>query len=1523
MEEDTAAHEPKRARVSAADVAPGESTGQNLAVSVGSAAGVADVDAAATPSTTPQRPTAPDVPVRVSRRLHLKRLRRQADREREREREREEEDDKAQASAVAATRVRRRSTARTSRRAAAVKARPRPRRPAVTLPDGIRNCLFSATALSDCAGRASCDTAYEGFRRIVEGLSPAALAAATASREATAEQLVLPILNGVLSFSGRVFAGDDGPGTAPGFLLSRSGAASGARSVGSARLADDEVLAVVVVAQLNSRLCEHASRAVRRLHGTAVRWAVLTDGAAWRLFHCEGHERARAHRFFHVRLFDFDRAGGAVALSPVASDPASFRWFPFVMGRGAYEGRAPLGSPASAGAGAAATDSGTLPLLEAIAKRSREHVTLMRRRVLRASVGALEALVLAFQRSAPPSAALATHVDHGSLVVLRIMYILMAEARGILPLDVPAYWDLSLTKLVVHLSRDPLSRLPCATSTWAYLHRLFVLVHNGTGAATPSRGDGSGAGDTFEPRLPPFALAAHRTSMFAALAPWQTEGSAEFGALTATSMGATHAGDSQHPIAAKTTEDLLRDVVLALGTAWSHTASAVTLKRGRGEASTTEGMEVIDYGVFEPRDIGAMYEVLLGVSDSFSAVSSAQPSAGCAGAGAARSSLMASVLSRLEKSSYFTPDWAVCRLVRSALRSAVSSATDRAVSGRRSVVDELLRLRILDPAMGSGHFLVDAAVGLADAVCDAAVREGDSRYADLTAARCAVVKRCIFGVDRNPVAVSLARCALVLCCHANRSDVSAIQRRRSDAGGALDAAGAHRLQVELADVFVMADVNLRCGDSLIGCVDSGDIACGGRTLRSNLDEVMGEFVGALSEYTTPPRPGSRVSTTTRDAPGSAAAPTLSAAQRAVRRLREWRDSGVVQTVEALAEVRLDGRLGFGSRLDKMTASAASDAIEARLRSEPTGFHWFLEFPAAVEGVEASVSPRFDVILMNPPWDVLQQMVARQKYAGPAQRYDKQQSVKGHVRSVVLESGLFPHSPAFNKPNLAAVFTERALRLLRSGGQLALVAPSSFLSSNSSRNVRAHFFRTVALSSVFEFGKKVLFNRIDGLGSEVNKPCFMALCSKEREREPHSRAKTLYNYIGSYDEFKALQDAEFDYGGRAATDDEFDMLSPRHMPRVAYVSEQDYFIALGSRMPGQLRSLIELVYPPLHGPGGASASLRAATELASTFVRYGDIARVAVGVLPVHVKQFASDGGGRGIVSAPSFARYGFTAKLQVTFVEASALRTNFKTGAINWAERSEPRVLMRETVDFRSERRFQATVSAEYVSTNASTIHEFSDDSLLRIRALEGSSVEYGSLAAHFCCVLMNSCVLEWLYRVFERTDHQNTKMLQQLPVPRSVVEATEAPLPAREWHAIRTRLNRPCASFEALWVEFVSGVPTGRLVQLAAHLGVYLHSTPAPARAEAERVADMAVCALFGLGVDEARYLMGDVPGSAWHNGFWAKPAGSDVGARAPPAAATERKDTGSVALTERSHAAARNAREQREQIAATAGAR
>ncbi len=106
--------------------------------------------------------------------------------------------------------------------------------------------------------------------------------------------------------------------------------------------------------------------------------------------------------------------------------------------------------------------------------------------------------------------------------------------------------------------------------------------------------------------------------------------------------------------------------------------------------------------------------------------------------------------------SYYTPE----ELVQLLLESALDPVIDRTVKANQDrPVDALLELSVVDPACGSGHFLLAAARRLADRVARLRAA-GTPTPRDYQHALRDVVRQCVYGVDMNPLAVELCKVSL-------------------------------------------------------------------------------------------------------------------------------------------------------------------------------------------------------------------------------------------------------------------------------------------------------------------------------------------------------------------------------------------------------------------------------------------------------------------------------------------------------------------------------------------------------------------------------------------------------------------------------------------------------------------------------------------------------------------------------------------------------------------------------------------
>lgn len=189
------------------------------------------------------------------------------------------------------------------------------------------------------------------------------------------------------------------------------------------------------------------------------------------------------------------------------------------------------------------------------------------------------------------------------------------------------------------------------------------------------------------------------------------------------------------------------------GDAGVELSNADFLETLRQLAFTRQGkvLRPVDYKNLGAEELGGVYESLLALTPRLEDGGSRFTFAEFAGN------------ERKTSGSYYTPD----SLVQCLLDSALDPVVEAALVGKTGVEAEhaLLTLKVCDPAVGSGHFLVGAAHRLARHLARVrAQAEGDSEPSPLLyqAALREVIGRCLYGVDVNPMSAELCRVNLWL-----------------------------------------------------------------------------------------------------------------------------------------------------------------------------------------------------------------------------------------------------------------------------------------------------------------------------------------------------------------------------------------------------------------------------------------------------------------------------------------------------------------------------------------------------------------------------------------------------------------------------------------------------------------------------------------------------------------------------------------------------------------------------------------
>ena len=311
--------------------------------------------------------------------------------------------------------------------------------------------------------------------------------------------------------------------------------------------------------------------------------------------------------------------------------------------------------------------------------------------------------------------------------------------------------------------------------------------------------------------------------------------------------------------------------------------------------------------------------------------------------------------------SYYTPDSLVQELVKSALEPVLTQAI---VDNPSNPVDAVLQLTVCDPACGSGHFLLAAARRMADEVAKlrAQANGGAPTPADYRHALRDVVGHCIYGVDKNPMAIALAKTALWLEAYTPDRPLTFID---------------HHLQVGDALLGVLDPKILENGipDEAYAVLSGDDKAVASALKKQNkLDLKSWKQVVAndLFAATTLVQDADAVEHLADDSLASIAAKRSAwskANQQAQRStLAKLADTYVAaflapKVPEGQQRIPLSGYL-WGLLHPNANQPAGHDTAQAAhdLCRTHSVFHWWLAFP------QVAAKGGFSVMLGNPPWE---------------------------------------------------------------------------------------------------------------------------------------------------------------------------------------------------------------------------------------------------------------------------------------------------------------------------------------------------------------------------------------------------------------------------------------------------------------------------------------------------------------------------------------------------------------------------
>ncbi|MBL8423869.1 MAG: N-6 DNA methylase, partial [Candidatus Accumulibacter phosphatis] len=366
----------------------------------------------------------------------------------------------------------------------------------------------------------------------------------------------------------------------------------------------------------------------------------------------------------------------------------------------------------------------------------------------------------------------------------------------------------------------------------------------------------------------------------------------------------------------------------------------------------------VNYRDMDSEELGSVYESLLELVPELT-LSASVRRFGFIGDAAEQAGGSTKGNARKLSGSYYTPDSLVQELIRSALDPVIAQTL---AAHPRQPVQALLELSVCDPACGSGHFLLAAARRIAEEVARLSATDGNPLPADYRHALRDVVAHCIYGVDKNPLAVELARTALWLEAYTPDRPLTFL------------------------------DHHLRCGDALLGILDPAILEAGipdkafnaisgdDKAVATALKKANRDALKAIEKAKT--RAAFNLAFDLDAAPEAAALDALpddtlaaleakraafieAEAKSTASRARLAADLFVAafvlpKTLQTMASVPTTQDLWLV--LNGSAPRPGVAAVAARAAQTAQAFHWWQAFP------QVWAKGGFAVLLGNPPWE---------------------------------------------------------------------------------------------------------------------------------------------------------------------------------------------------------------------------------------------------------------------------------------------------------------------------------------------------------------------------------------------------------------------------------------------------------------------------------------------------------------------------------------------------------------------------
>lgn len=728
----------------------------------------------------------------------------------------------------------------------------------------------------------------------------------------------------------------------------------------------------------------------RYLWLTGVRWGILTDGKYWRLFERETSKRLDI--FYEIDMEDLIEKWSK----------EDFKYFYLFFRKGAFPGFLEK------------VYKGSVDYAEAVGGELKENV-----------YQALNILGQGFLKTLGNDLR-ETHLkeihDNSLILLYRLLFILYAEYRGLLPIGGNRLYtegyslDALKKEIAARLDRSEL----IATSThgyWNKLKELFEIINIGNTELEVHPYNGG----LFDPKKHKFLEKYRVGDLFIAkavdlLSRSRDRAYIDYGSLDIRHLGSIYEGLLEYKLR------VAEEDVIPIKEKGKEIF--ITLEEAKKAKKKTKEEEIVRKGdVYLVTDKGE----------------------------------------RKATGSYYTPEYIVKYIIENTLRPIIEDKRKKV--GKKvqeikekikkargynreflerelrkaegNLIDEIFSIKVLDPAMGSGHFLVEAINFLARALIEALgespeeVGEDEIRWA-----RREVVEKCIFGVDINSLAVELAKLSLWLYTVAKNRPLNFL------------------------------DHHLRCGNSLIGAgIDDLAILPDLRKKKEDVgykqlnlfESVFKEKVNILL---------------------AAFAQIEGLPSDTVEQIREKEElyqdfRNIVSRFQDVADVwtstyfgndevynwyaKLENNLRATDEEWKKLSQESWFKKAKEIGDEKRFFHWELEFPEIFfEGHRRKENPGFDAVVGNPPYDVISDKEQGSEVEKDKNFYTSINAFKSSVGS---------------KLNFYRLFVGRSLDILVKNGMHGFITPMALLADKQARPLRKVLLEQNCFNKIEAFPQK--------------------------------------------------------------------------------------------------------------------------------------------------------------------------------------------------------------------------------------------------------------------------------------------------------------------------------------------------------------------------------------------------------------------------------------------------------------------